>query len=780
MSAGRMIRVVVLGLGLVLSSGSFASGQTVRFVDDDGPAGGDGRSWQTAYRFLQDALFEARRRGSTIAEIRVGQGRYTPDRDEGGHVTPGDLTASFELVNGVAVRGGYGGLLAPDPDGRDVALYETVLSGDLNGDDRTITNNCCIPNLGSGCNNSDCQVNICRRMPECCEVWDEACADAARDFCDGICGHQAMHTEDNSGHVVTAIGLDSTSVLDGFTISDGKAANVTPSNGGGMLVRQGSPQITRCTFRKNSAGFGAGLYNQVASPVVTDCVFDGNTGNWGAGMNNDEGSNPEINGCMFSENFAQQGGAMYNFRGSIPLVTGCEFDRNTAHSWGGAMVNSLGSNARLSGCTFRRNRSFTGGAISNFRAAPVIDGCRFSRNEARTFGGAVSNDPESQPSLSDCIFIGNEAIWGGGVFNLSSQVAVFACEFIGNSARRGGGLYNWRSDVSAVDCAFSGNHVERGDGGAFYNGEESHSTLVNCTVTQNRTLLLGEGGGLFNKADSTLRVTNCIVWGNTTGDGNDHGEAAQIAGETGAQMLVTYSCIQDDDPDDDSIPFGGEANGNIDDDPLFVDPLGPDGVAGTEDDDLRLMAGSPCIDAGDNEAVPADALDLDGDGDVDEPVPLDLDNLPRFVDDRRTDDTGLGECRIVDMGAFEFQGRMVPPQVVVLCHRVGGDGEEGRMIFVPEEAVAEHLAHGDRLGPCNGCGMRLMGDLNGDGALDGNDVSSFVDLLLGRPGGAQVLQPGGPDDATAFQNEAADVNADGVIDMADIGAMVECVLLGGC
>ena len=94
MSAGRLIRVVVLGLGLVLSSGSFAAGQTIRFVDDDGPAGGDGRSWQTAYRFLQDALFEARRRGSTITEIRVGQGRYTPDRDEGGHVTPGDRTAS--------------------------------------------------------------------------------------------------------------------------------------------------------------------------------------------------------------------------------------------------------------------------------------------------------------------------------------------------------------------------------------------------------------------------------------------------------------------------------------------------------------------------------------------------------------------------------------------------------------------------------------------------------------------------------------------------------------
>ena len=31
----------------------------VLFVDDDAPLGGDGQTWGTAYRFLQDALFDA-------------------------------------------------------------------------------------------------------------------------------------------------------------------------------------------------------------------------------------------------------------------------------------------------------------------------------------------------------------------------------------------------------------------------------------------------------------------------------------------------------------------------------------------------------------------------------------------------------------------------------------------------------------------------------------------------------------------------------------------------
>ena len=38
---------------------SSAQAGTVRYVDDDAPLGGDGLSWDTAYRYLQDALTEA-------------------------------------------------------------------------------------------------------------------------------------------------------------------------------------------------------------------------------------------------------------------------------------------------------------------------------------------------------------------------------------------------------------------------------------------------------------------------------------------------------------------------------------------------------------------------------------------------------------------------------------------------------------------------------------------------------------------------------------------------
>ncbi|MEE9129337.1 MAG: hypothetical protein V3T84_04915 [Phycisphaerales bacterium] len=36
-----------------------AHGGGVLYVDDDAPPGGDGTSWNTAYRFLQDAMTDA-------------------------------------------------------------------------------------------------------------------------------------------------------------------------------------------------------------------------------------------------------------------------------------------------------------------------------------------------------------------------------------------------------------------------------------------------------------------------------------------------------------------------------------------------------------------------------------------------------------------------------------------------------------------------------------------------------------------------------------------------
>ncbi len=110
---------------------SQANAGSVVYVDDDASAGGDGTSWSSAYKFLQDALANV----GAATEIRVGQGVYTADRDEANPTGTGDKNATFQMINGVAIRGGYAGVVAPTPDERDIALYETILSGGLLGND---------------------------------------------------------------------------------------------------------------------------------------------------------------------------------------------------------------------------------------------------------------------------------------------------------------------------------------------------------------------------------------------------------------------------------------------------------------------------------------------------------------------------------------------------------------------------------------------------------------------------------------------------------------------
>ena len=107
-----MYRFRVISSALAVAGVTAGASAGVLFVDDTAPPGGTGREWTSAFRYLQDALTFVSSSYGAIPEIRVAQGVYTPDRSS---VTPllGDRTATFQLVNGVALKGGYAGLREP-------------------------------------------------------------------------------------------------------------------------------------------------------------------------------------------------------------------------------------------------------------------------------------------------------------------------------------------------------------------------------------------------------------------------------------------------------------------------------------------------------------------------------------------------------------------------------------------------------------------------------------------------------------------------------------------
>ena len=256
----------------------------------------------------------------------------------------------------------------------------------------------------------------------------------------------------------------------------------------------------------------------------------------------------------------------------------------------------------------------------------------------------------SSPTIVNCILDGNSVSMvdptdyprGGGMYIVGGSPTLINCVFSGNMVHHitdffaeGGGLYGAGENVTLINCVFSGNVASGvtccGQGGAILFG--GGLTMINCTLVGNSTGPGGAGGGL--RGNETL--INCVLWDNSPD------QISPIS-----SPAVSYSCVEG----------GWPGVNNIDADPLFVDPDGADGIVGTPDDDLRLLAGSPALDAADNIKVPFDLFDLDGDGvTLSERTPVDRNGDPRFRNSPGMPDTGNTDFEnwLVDMGAFEFQ-----------------------------------------------------------------------------------------------------------------------------
>jgi len=308
----RTIPLVVIAILLC----PIAYGKTI-YADDDATGFNDGTNWENAYVYLQDALADANDSEKPV-EVRVAQGIYRPD--EGVNQTTGDREATFQLINNVTIIGGYAGVGEPDPNSRNVELYETILSGDLNGDDT--------------------EVASPRYLLE----------DPSR--------------SENSYHVVNSIGTDDTSMLEGLTITGG-VANGTPRKnaGGGLFNDFGSPTLVNCTFQKNWAFNGGGMFNESGNLTLSKCVFKGNySDNHGGGIFNHRG-NPLFRNCRFTGNFARVFGGGISYWTSSPEFSGCIFLGNIALLGGGGGMLCQDSKPILNNCTFSGNSAWLDGAV---------------------------------------------------------------------------------------------------------------------------------------------------------------------------------------------------------------------------------------------------------------------------------------------------------------------------------------------------------------------------------------------------------------------------------
>jgi predicted outer membrane repeat protein len=367
------------------------------YVDEDAVGANNGSNWDNAYLCLQDALGYVHKvfieddpaEAQNSYEIRVANGIYKPDRrtSEGSEGTPlitasGDRTGGFWMWD-VTVKGGYAGYGEPDPNARDINLYETILSGDLYGNDVEV-------------DNSE-------------DIWD------------------ASSRAENSYHVVTSHGY---SIINGFTITGGNANDSSNNRdkGGGLYLQNDTIQIINCKFSGNSAlSNGGGIYSNQSDLSLTNCTFVRNvTGTTGGGGMYNYQCDPILKNCTFVENLARygKGGGIYNSE-SDPILYNCTFNENSADSQGGGMYNRY-SSPRLTYCAFRGNSvSDRGGGIYNFdkslgSESLILRNCLFSGNHSGFRGGGIYIR-SCEPVLTNCTFAGNWAGEGNALYCISEQ-----------------------------------------------------------------------------------------------------------------------------------------------------------------------------------------------------------------------------------------------------------------------------------------------------------------------------------------------------------------------
>jgi hypothetical protein len=301
-----------------------------------------------------------------------------------------------------------------------------------------------------------------------------------------------------------------------------------------------------------------------------------------------------------------------------------------------------------------------GGGIYCTNSSPTITNNIIAGNTAE-YGGGIQCWEYSSPRVTNNVITRNSSSQGAGIWCYNHCSATISNNTITeNVAGWGGGgvKIDMSSSAEVVNNVIAENSAQW-KGGGIYCGN-SCPVIINNTLAANSSQ--HEGGGIYIWGNASPMIVNTILWG-------DSPEEIVLGG--GGSFIITYSCVQG----------GWRGAGNIDADPFFFDAA---------NGDYYLQAGSPCINAGDNFALPQSLVE-------------DIDGNPRITDD------------IMDMGAYEFGMAAIPDE----AKYSGGAGESNDPYQI---ATAEDLM---LLGESNedyGKHFILTADIDLDPNLDGHRI----------------------------------------------------------
>lgn len=308
--------LAVLSLVLPLAAPR-ASAQTANpwRVNASAPPGGDGLTWPTAFRSLDEALAVAQIQD----EVWVAAGVYRPRR----RTDPADPRSVTFALERIHLFGGFAGN-EPSLAQRAGLFEQTILEGDIGVSGVTQDN--------------AYHVLTTRRLVEL----------------DGfvVRNGNARGAPDPRGAGLEGVlvppqfplpGVGPTILLANCTFRD----NRTTASGGALYATLVTLRAKNCTFERNQAHNGGALVLQVGTAEVFNCRFQDNLAASRGGaihLPSNQNNPPSIHfgNCLFARNRAAEGGAAYllgaQFTSGNALWSNCTFARNEASLQGGAIL----------------------------------------------------------------------------------------------------------------------------------------------------------------------------------------------------------------------------------------------------------------------------------------------------------------------------------------------------------------------------------------------------------------------------------------------------------
>ena len=403
---------------------------------------------------------------------------------------------------------------------------------------------------------------------------------------------------------------DEDSKLEGFTITNGIGTqDGSLKYGGGIYCHKTSPCIVNNIITENSASLGAGICSRgtnlvYSGPLISNCtISDNNTTDPGAGGGiRFEYSNAVVENCNIENNTTEGhgGGISANstaFSSGIPIIKNNLIDSNKAKFRGGGIGYQSADVLHAFSNTITNNEARDGAGICCYDCVVsdnlIIYNTATDSLEICGYGGGLAISGYD-PIISNNIISHNTAMSQGGGIVYGAYEGIIENNIICNNTaaggtepteyKCGGGIYFFMlatgSSPLVKNCLICNNYAED-YGGGVYLFYSAYTVMVNCTLAENESNF---AQSIYCHKDSTISVANSIVW---------EKPGIQIWYETYAPD-ITYSDIKGSWP----------GTGNINSDPLFVDP---------SIEDFHLKYKSPCKDAGNNMAAGIPDFDFEDD-----------------------------------------------------------------------------------------------------------------------------------------------------------------------